>query len=145
MVTIRFSLRNVSYIQNPDFIHHVLQENNKNYTKSLRYEQLKYLLGNGLLTSEGEFWLRQRRMIQPAFHKQKLQLLTSEMAACTEEMLNRWQNDLKGKEFNLAAEMMALTLQIVGKTLLNADVKSEAKNVGDALSFLLRAVNIRNV
>jgi len=143
IATIRFSVRSVSYIQHPDFIHYVLQENNKNYTKSLRYEQLKYLLGNGLLTSEGEFWLRQRRMIQPAFHKQKLQLLTTEMASCTQQMLSKWEIEYSEKEFNLATEMMALTLQIVGKTLLNADVLSEAKNVGDSLGFLLRAVNIR--
>ena len=143
IATIRFSVRNVSYLQHPDLINHVLIENNRNYTKSLRYEQLKYLLGNGLLTSEGEFWLRQRRMIQPAFHKHKLELLATEMVDCTKEMLTNWEQDLKGKPFNLAAEMMALTLQIVGKTLLNADVKSDAKNVGDALSFLLRAVNIR--
>ncbi|MDQ3052073.1 MAG: cytochrome P450 [Bacteroidota bacterium] len=141
--TIRFSIRKVSYIQHPDYIHHVLQENNRNYTKSLRYEQLKYLLGNGLLTSEAEFWLRQRRMIQPAFYKQKLQLLTEEMVSCTNEMMLNWEKDFQNKSFNFAAEMMALTLQIVGKTLLNADVKSDAKNVGDALSFLLKAVNIR--
>src|SRR6187402_2916244 len=89
--TVRFSIRNVSYLQNPDLIQYVLQENNRNYTKSLRYEQLKYLLGNGLLTSEGEYWLRQRRMIQPAFHRHKLQLLGAEMAACTEQMMDSWE------------------------------------------------------
>ncbi len=141
--TIRFSIRKVSYIQNPEYIHHILQENNRNYTKSLRYEQLKYLLGNGLLTSEGEFWLRQRRMIQPAFHKQKLELLAGEMVSCTNEMIGNWEKNFQNSTFNFASEMMALTLQIVGKTLLNADVKSDAKNVGDALSFLLKAVNVR--
>ncbi len=143
ITTVRFAIRNVTYIQNPEYIYYVLQENNRNYTKSLRYEQLKYLLGNGLLTSEGEFWLRQRRMIQPAFHKHQLSSLANEMAVCTDEMLLQWEKNYSGKSFNLSAEMMALTLQIVGKTLLNADVKSDAKNVGDALSFLLREVNIR--
>jgi len=141
--TIRFSVRRVSYIQHPDLIHHILQVNSRNYTKSLRYEQLKYLLGNGLLTSEGEFWLRQRRMIQPAFHRQKLQLLADEMRECAEQMLIEWEKADLSKPFNVSNEMMAITLQIVGKTLLNSDVKSEAKNVGDALSFLLKAVNIR--
>jgi cytochrome P450 len=140
--TIRFSIRKVSYVQSPDFIQHILQENNRNYTKSLRYEQLKYLLGNGLLTSEGEYWLRQRRMIQPAFHKQKLMILCDEMVKCTQESIDEIAKK-NGEEINIAQEMMALTLQIVGKTLLNADVKSEAKNVGNALSFLLKAVNRR--
>lgn len=141
--TVRFAFRNVSYIQHPDYIHHILQEHNRNYTKSLRYEQLKYLLGNGLLTSEGEFWLRQRRMIQPAFHKQKLMLLADEMAIISKNLCDRWEVELKDKEFNLAAEMMALTLDIVGKTLLNANVKSDATNMGTALEFLLRSVNVR--
>lgn len=141
--TIRFSIRKVSYIQHPDLIHYVLQENNRNYTKSLRYEQLKYLLGNGLLTSESEFWLRQRRMIQPAFHKNTIRQLADEMVVCTDEMLEVWETKFQGKTMNAASEMMALTLQIVGKTLLNADVKAEAKNVGSALSYLLKAVNIR--
>ena len=82
-------------------------------------------------------------MIQPAFHKHKLQLLTTEMASCTEQMLTKWESEYPNKQFNIVTEMMALTLQIVGKTLLNADVLSEAKNVGDSLGFLLRAVNIR--
>ena len=143
ITTIRFSIRKVSYLQHPDLIQHVLQENNRNYTKSLRYEQLKYLLGNGLLTSEGEFWLRQRRMIQPAFHKQRLQLWCDDMVLCTQSTLDHWERKFTGQKVNIASEMMALTLQIVGKTLLSADVKSDAKNMADALSFLLRAVNVR--
>jgi cytochrome P450 len=141
--TIRFSVRKVSYVQHPDLIQYILQENNRNYTKSLRYEQLKYLLGNGLLTSEGDFWLRQRRLMQPAFHRQKLEKLCADMVSCTRETLEAWGNLPKNKSFNIATEMMALTLQIVGKTMLSADVRSDAKEVGDALSFLLRAVNVR--
>ena len=143
IATIRFSIRKVLFINHPDYIYHVLQENNRNYTKSLRYEQLKHLLGNGLLTSEGEYWLRQRRMIQPAFHKQKLQLLASDMVLCTRNMMEQWETRFIGKEFNFSAEMMSLTLQIVGKTLLDSDVKSDAKNVGEALTYLIRAVNFR--
>ncbi len=141
--TIRFSIRKVIFVTHPEHIHHILQENNRNYTKSLRYEQLKYLLGNGLLTSEGDFWLRQRRMIQPAFHRQKLQLLTRDMAGCTRSMLDRWEKEFLGKEVNFSNEMMSLTLRIVGKTLLDADVKSDAQNIGEALTFLIRAVNFR--
>lgn len=137
--TIRFSVRKVIYLQHPDLIQYVLQENNRNFTKSLRYEQLKYLLGNGLLTSEGDEWLKQRRLIQPAFHKNQLALLADEMITCTHQMLEKWKPGI----INVSAEMTALTLDIVSRTLLNADVKSDAKNVGDALSYLLRSVNIR--
>lgn len=139
IVTVRFAIRKVIYLQHPDLIQYVLQENNRNYTKSLRYEQLKYLLGNGLLTSEGDEWLRQRRLIQPAFHKNQLALLADEMIECTRNMLEKWEPGV----VNVSSEMTALTLDIVSRTLLNADVKSDAKNVGDALSYLLRSVNIR--
>jgi cytochrome P450 len=138
--TIRFSVRKVLYIQHPDLIQYVLQENNKNYTKSLRYEQLKYLLGNGLLTSEGEFWLRQRRLIQPAFHKQKLAQLVTDMATCTGNMIFKWE---QGSYSQLTSEMMMLTLDIVSSTLLHANVKNNAAIISEALSFLLKSVNIR--
>jgi len=143
VVIIRFAFRKVFYIQHPDLIRHVLQENYRNYTKSLRYEQFKYLLGNGLLTSEGDFWLRQRRLIQPAFHKERIRALGDDMVRCTEDMIARWETTGNQLKLNIAGEMMALTLQIVAKTLLSTDVGTSTATVGRSLSYLLRSVNRR--
>src|SRR6185369_9401160 len=63
----------------PAYARHILTDNNKNYTKSLAYKVVKVLLGNGILTSEGDFWRQQRRLIQPAFHKQKIAALAAMM------------------------------------------------------------------
>lgn len=143
VVVIRFAFRKVFYVQHPDIIRHILQENHRNYTKSLRYEQFKYLLGDGLLTSEGEYWLRQRRLIQPAFYKERIRSLGADMVTCAEEMTARWKQMPPGTSMNVSREMMALTLDIVGKSLLSADVRADVDTVGKALGYLLHSVNRR--
>src|SRR5574338_637961 len=78
--TLGFFLR--AGTENPDIVKHVLQDNQRNYVK--KYDQAKPLLGEGLVTSEGELWRRQRRLIQPAFHKQKLAELLPRMTGAAE-------------------------------------------------------------
>ena len=77
-------------LSDPAHIKHVLQDNARNYHKSPLYERLRDGLGNGLLTSEDFFWLRQRRLAQPAFHRQRLMTMADAMVACIEQMLERW-------------------------------------------------------
>src|ERR1044071_7832583 len=71
----------------PADIKHVLQDNARNYHKSPLYDRLRDTLGNGLLTSEDSFWLRQRRLAQPAFHRQRVAAMSDVMVSCTERML----------------------------------------------------------
>jgi len=78
-------------VSDPSGIKHVLQDNARNYHKSPLYDRLRDGLGNGLLTSEDAFWLRQRRLAQPAFHRQKVMAMAETMAACTGQMLERWE------------------------------------------------------
>src|SRR5690349_15730044 len=78
-------------VSDPAGIRHVLQDNARNYHKSPLYDRLREGLGNGLLTSEDAFWLRQRRLAQPAFHRQRLVAMADTMVSCTEETLDRWQ------------------------------------------------------
>ena len=78
-------------ITNPADVRHVLQDNARNYHKSPLYNKLRLSLGNGLLTSEDEFWLRQRRIAQPAFHRQRVAALASVMADAAQDAANQWQ------------------------------------------------------
>jgi cytochrome P450 len=121
-------------------IHRVLVENAKNYTKSRNYQGLKLVLGDGLVTSEGDFWRRQRRLAQPAFHRDRLAAFAQTMADDTASMLAQWAPQ-KGKEIDVHAEMMALTLRIVARTLFSTVVGAEAEAIGRALSIAIHFAN----
>jgi cytochrome P450 len=115
-------------INKPEYIEHVLLSNHANYGKShfLR-RMLGPLLGEGLLISEGELWRRQRRTMAPAFHNRRLADLVATFATCTQTMLARWRS--KTEPFDVAAEMMALTLDIIARTMFSTDVTGEVATV----------------
>jgi cytochrome P450 len=110
-------------ITNPADVRHVLQDNARNYHKSPLYQKLRMTFGNGLLTSEDEFWLRQRRIAQPAFHRQRVADLAVVMAGAAEEVADRWQTIASnGKPVDIAEEMMRLTRTVVLRALLGTDL-----------------------
>lgn len=136
----------VYQLNNPDHIKHVLADNQKNYFKGKGYDKLFPVLGNGLLLSHGEFWHRQRRLAQPAFHRQRLAGFVETMCDSTDAMIERWkEHESSGASFDVAREMMRLTLGIVSRTLLSTDVSDAADAVGAALSRLLEEANIRTL
>jgi cytochrome P450 len=110
-------------ITNPADIRHVLQDNARNYHKSPLYQKLRLSLGNGLLTSEDEFWLRQRRIAQPAFHRQRVSALAGVMAQAARETANEWQSiESAGRPVDVADEMMRFTRTVVLRALLGGDL-----------------------
>lgn len=122
----------------PDAAKHVLQDNNQNYVKGQIIGRVKILIGEGLFTSEGEFWRRQRRLAQPAFHRDRIASFAATMVRCTEERLARWEGAARrGEAFDVAAEMNALTLTVVGETLFGRDLSGEAAEAGRALRVAL--------
>ena len=124
----------------PDLIRDVLVTNQKNFIKSRALVRAKKVLGEGLLTSEGEFHLRQRRLAQPAFHRDRIAAYGRSMveyADRREIALDRRQRSL-----DVHDEMMKLTLAIVGKTLFSADVENEAAEIGEALTTAFAAFNL---
>jgi len=123
------------FINHPDLIEDVLVNNAKKYHKGRILQANKYLFGEGLLTSEGDFWLRQRRLSQPAFHRARVSVYAATMAEYAEQMLATWHS---GEERDIHEEMMQLALRIVGKTLFDADVTKDAKEVGETLDILLQ-------
>ncbi len=121
----------------PAYARYVLLDNNKNYTKSLAYDMLKPLLGNGLLTSEGDFWKQQRKLIQPAFHKKKLEELTAMMVERAEHWVDRIDaHAAKDESFDVLPEMTALTLDVISKAIFSKGVEDKAQIVGDQITYL---------
>jgi cytochrome P450 len=128
----------VFLINHPDYIRDVLITHHKNFMKGEGLQRAKRLLGEGLLTSEGEFHLRQRRLAQPAFHRHRIAGYAATMVDYTARMRDRWQD---GETRDIAREMMRLTLAIAGKTLFDTDVASEADEIGNALSQAMALFN----
>lgn len=121
----------------PEYVRHVLLENNKNYYKSLAYDFLKVLLGNGLLTSEGEFWKKQRRLAQPAFSKQKLADLTAMMVRRSEQEAERIAQKAKsGEYFDVAGDMTALTLDIISEAIFSGGVDGQQDFIARQITLL---------
>jgi cytochrome P450 len=110
----------------PAYFKHVLQQNNKNYTKGQSVDELSKVLGNGLLTSEGDFWLRQRRLIQPAFHRERLQGLFKTMGDITRNFLEELEADRNKEAIFIDEKMMAITADIALKTLFSS-ITNESK------------------
>jgi cytochrome P450 len=145
VVRMRFAGVTAHMISSPDGVQHVLVENSKNYGKQTRgFIKLREILGDGLLTAEGETWRRHRRIAQPAFHRQRLASFADTMVREAERTAERWSalSD-SGERVDVAQEMAGLTLQIIGRTMLSRDVALEADRVGRALTHLLHAANLR--
>jgi cytochrome P450 len=103
--------------RDPAFFRHILQQNNKYFKKGNSAKMLRPVLGNGLVTSDGDFWLRQRRLVQPAFHRERLQELFIEMGKLTAAFLDEMEN-FRGKDaVDIDAKMMSITSDIALKTL----------------------------
>jgi cytochrome P450 len=144
VVRFRFGPVIAHMISSPAGANHILAENNKNYGKQTRgYRNLRYVLGNGLLTSEGETWRRQRRISQPAFHRQRIAGFGQTMVRAAEDAAADLESR-RGLEVDMHHEMMRLTLRVVGETLLGYDPTDAADEVGAALSYLLALANERS-
>jgi len=134
----RIGPQNLYLFSHPDLIRDVLVTNGRNFHKSRGLERAKRLLGNGLLTSEGEFHLRQRRLAQPAFHRSRIAAYAVTMSDYAARTSERWRD---GDTLDMHTEMMRLTLGIVSRTLFDADVENEAAEIGRALTMAFESFN----
>jgi cytochrome P450 len=130
----------VYFLNHPDLIESVLVRNPQKVQKDRVLRNSRWFFGQGLLTSEGDFWLRQRRLSQPAFHRERVASYAAIMTAYAEEMMANWES---GQTFDIHAEMMNLTLRIVVRALFNVEAE-ETVNISAALNALMRnATGIR--
>ncbi|HEY6402446.1 MAG TPA: cytochrome P450, partial [Blastocatellia bacterium] len=137
---VRFQLGPLPFVMvnNPDYIRDILVTNNRNFMKGEGLQRGKRLIGEGLLTSEGEFHLRQRRLAQPAFHRQRI---ASYAATMVEYAARERGHGRAGETRDVARDMMRLTLAITGKTLFDADVGGEADEIREALNAAFALFN----
>jgi cytochrome P450 len=131
-------------LTHPDAVEHVLQKNHKNYRKPDFFNSTVGLLaGNGVLTSEGDFWLRQRRLMQPAFHRQHLAKLAPLMVSAAESFVREREAAPPGQVFDILDAMMKLALHIAGRTLFSADITGDADDIGHAYRVAFEFVSHR--
>src|SRR5258708_9459998 len=143
IVRMRFFTWPAYLVNHPDGVKHVLQENQRNYSKDIYpYKIFKPLLGQGLVTNSGDSWLHQRHLMQPAFHRKRLAALGTLMTGAAVAMLDRWQDFAeRNQPLDVAAEMLRLTLCIVGKALFNIDLSDEAHSVSQAVTTVNRLLS----
>jgi cytochrome P450 len=125
-------------LAHPDDIRDVLVTNGRLFHKGRGLQRARLLLGDGLLTSEGEFHLRQRRLASPAFHRARVDSYAQTMAEYARRRAEQWRD---GETLDVSREMAAFTLAVVGKTLFDADIEREAHEIGDALTASIAAFN----
>jgi cytochrome P450 len=138
VVLLRLGHLRVWFLFHPDHVRHVLQENHQNYVKGRLVARTRVLIGDGLFTSEGGSWLRQRRLAQPAFHRARIAALVGPIVDATAERLAGWDAAAaRGAVVDVAAGMSALTLTIVGRALFGHDLGARAAEAGRALQAAL--------
>ena len=137
IVRARFLYVTAYFLYHPTDIEYVMTTNAKNFVKSMSLHSnfFQRLVGNGLLTSEGEFWRRQRRLAQPAFHRQRISSYGDVMVEYAGQMISSWQ---PGEERFIDRDMMRLTMEIVVKTLFNSNVAADADKIGSIISEIVR-------
>ena len=130
----------VFFVNDPDAVGRILRGNHRAYGKdTLQYRSLRVVTGSGLLVSEGEDWLRGRRMVAPAFHHDTLQALGGHVAAAADRLLAGWATRPEGSVVDVDAAMMHSTLEVVGQALFSTDLgPSAAELVGAVLEALDR-------
>ncbi|MBI3409999.1 MAG: cytochrome P450 [Planctomycetes bacterium] len=131
VVALRFAHRRILLVSHPDLIEQVLVTQNSCFQKHFALRLNPLLLGKGLLTSEGDFWLRQRRLVQPAFNRSRLATYAPAVVAATHRLLNEWR---PGEQRDIHIDMRRLALDIAAKTLFDADAGAEdAQDISRAL------------
>jgi cytochrome P450 len=118
-------------INHPEDIKRVMLSNHRNYTKGDGMDRVKILLGNGIMTSEGDFWRRQRRMMQPAFHRRVIAQFADLIAEVNEKYAQRWAAAAaRGEPVNISSDASELTLEIVLRSIFGSDLERLEQMMG---------------
>ncbi len=134
----------VYLLAHPEAIEHVLHSNQKNYRKpDFFYQSVGLLAGNGIITSEGDFWRKQRRLMQPAFLKQSVARLSTNMVRANAQLVGEWERAGDTRTFDVLPEMMRQALRIAGLSLFSADISGDADSIGRAYRTAFEYVSLK--
>ncbi len=138
IVRLRLGVAEFYLVSNPELIQEILVTKQRDFIKGEYLQRTKKVFGEGLLTSEGDFHHRQRRLVQPAFHHDRLNSYAQVMTSYTERTMRHWQD---GAVLDIHAEMMKLTMAIVTKCLFDADLETESKKIAEDLTLTIEYFN----
>ncbi len=142
----RFRMFNLElYIASvPEAVQHIMQDNARNYIKGPLFDPMRSRVGNGLFLSDGEFWLRQRRLMQPAFHQRRLAALVDGMVQEAQVSIDRWaQAASAGQALNMAQETTALAMRVATRALFSSSLASSEKRLAEAITTIINEVSFR--
>src|SRR5271155_4883373 len=126
--------RHIYFLNHPDLVEHVLVTDCRRFIKGEALRSNRRIFGNGLLTNEGDSWLRQRHLIQSAFHRDRIDSYGKTMVTYTERMMEGWHD---GEVRDIHQDLMRLALEIVAKALFNVEITSERDRVATALNTVM--------
>jgi len=140
VVLVRFGPKTLVMLNNPKDIEEVLVKQASAFRKGYLMREFRWLTGEGILTSDGEYWRSHRELVQPALHRQRMGAYAAAMVAETEKTIEGWT---EGEMFDIYREMVSLTLRIVAATLLGVNLRDRVDQIGDGLTLALTALNTR--
>lgn len=152
LYNLNLGLSKMLMLNHPRQIQHVFVDNAQNYRKGGgMWDAIRAMLGNGLVVSEGSFWLRQRRMMQPQFHRQRLAALTELMVSAMQDALDTWeQAAATGADFNVAPAFNELTMKVITRTLFGTGLSNEemdrvSKALDYSVNYILKAIVLNSL
>ena len=136
LAVLPLGLDKIYLLNSPATLEHVFIANWRNYRKSDFYNKLRPFFGEGVVTSDGDYWRRQRQQMNPAFHRESLQRIGQIMRTATNEKISAWRDRPAGRTFDMAAELTELTLAIVMESLFAADAKGRTDTIAHAVDTM---------
>ena len=138
MAHYRLGRSHIVFVNEPEFIHEILINQPQHFIKERTQRRMKILLGEGLITSDGEVHRRQRRIAAPAFHRQRIQAYGAIMVDRAAHMRGQWQPQ---QPIDIASQMMQLTLEVVARTLFNTDATGDVLQINDQVNVIMQLYN----
>ncbi len=140
-VHVRLGPTDLFLINHPDLVEEVLVKKPRHFSKGRVMRKMMRVIGEGLLTSEGEYHRRQRRLSQPAFHRARVDSYAEMMIECALKTREKWEKHSTAELLDVNESMKHLTMAVVGKTMLSVDLEGANADLGDTMTDLMDAFN----